>query len=145
MSDSRTSQELACPHCGGRLEAAAKVYFDLSAAERRADGTLEVTDLEFSGLNDSFDGHPVAMESELAVSCVDCSQRPSFRLAGTALLRTAFAGSAPADKTQIVVLNDGETFSAIGGCRVYDVPLEWGIEEIEDALAEGKIDGTDLR
>lgn len=44
---------------------------------------------------------------------------------------------APGGETErIVVLNDGETFSPLEGCRVYEVPAEWGTEEIEEALAE---------
>lgn len=219
MSDSETSPELACTHCGGRLEAAAKVYFDLAAVELRADGGLEVMALEFSDLNNSFDGHPVAMESEFVVSCAECGRKPDVWLARTALLNAAFAGGAPADwghakrgptgelrwvvlsldahrticglvqpseeidseevfvadevwaeirsafpvaearvgaeepaapvaeavtdTTRIVVLDDGETFSTIGGCRVYDVPAEWGTEEIEKALDQGEVKGRE--
>lgn len=49
------------------------------------------------------------------------------------------AGLVPApdaETERILVLNDGETFSALAGCRVYKVPAEWGTEEIEEALAE---------
>jgi len=98
LSDSKTRPELACPHCGGRLEASTKVYFDLTAAERCSDGTLEVTGLEFSRLNDSLHGHPVAMESELVVSCAGCGWRPGFRLAGAARMGTTSAGSAPVER-----------------------------------------------
>jgi|GEM_PF-2868721 len=45
---------------------------------------------------------------------------------------------APGPATErILVLDDGETFSPLEGCRVYEVPAEWGTEEIEEALAEG--------
>lgn len=37
---------------------------------------------------------------------------------------------------RIMVLEDGETFSDIEGCRIFDVPAEWDTEEVEDALAE---------
>jgi hypothetical protein len=90
LSDSPIPEALACPRCGGRLEAAAKVYFDLTAAERLADGELAVTGIEVAELNDAFDGHPAAMESELVVSCVDCGELVHFRLAGAALARTEF-------------------------------------------------------
>lgn len=44
---------------------------------------------------------------------------------------------APAPETErILVLNDGETFSELNGCRVYEVPAEWGTEKVEEALAE---------
>jgi hypothetical protein len=44
---------------------------------------------------------------------------------------------APGPATErILVLDDGETFSPLKGCRVYEVPAEWGTEEIEEALAE---------
>lgn len=49
------------------------------------------------------------------------------------------AAPAPApvvETERILVLNDGETFSELEGCRVYEVPAEWGTEEIEEALAE---------
>ena len=41
-----------------------------------------------------------------------------------------------AETERILVLNDGETFSELEGCRVYEVPVEWGTEEIEEALGE---------
>jgi hypothetical protein len=44
---------------------------------------------------------------------------------------------APGPETmRIMVLEDGETFSDLKGCRIFDVPVEWGTEEIEEALAE---------
>jgi len=47
------------------------------------------------------------------------------------------AAPAPAAETErILVLSDGETFSELEGCRIYEVPAEWGTEEIEGALAE---------
>jgi hypothetical protein len=43
----------------------------------------------------------------------------------------------PGPETErILVLSDGETFSRLEGCRVYEVPAEWVTEEIEEALAE---------
>jgi hypothetical protein len=90
LNDSPIPDALACLSCGGRLEAAAKVYFDLTAAERRADGELAVTGIEIAELNDSFDGHPAALESELVVSCKECGEGAGFRLAGAALARTQF-------------------------------------------------------
>lgn len=100
MSDSPIPEAVACPSCGGRLEAAAKVYFDLIAAERFTDGRLAVTEIEIAGLNDLFDGHPAAMESELVVSCSDCGERVDFRLAGTALARTEFYGAIGAGSSE---------------------------------------------
>jgi len=47
------------------------------------------------------------------------------------------AAPAPGPATErILVLSDGETFSGLEGCRAYEVPAEWGTEEIEEALAE---------
>jgi len=47
------------------------------------------------------------------------------------------AAPAPGAETErILVLDDGETFSPLAGCRVYEVPAEWGTEEIEEALPE---------
>lgn len=97
MSDSPIPEALACRSCGGRLEAAAKVYFDLTAAERLAGGELAVTGIEVAELNDSFDGHPAALEAELVVSCVDCGVPVDYRLAGAALARTVFYGGVPED------------------------------------------------
>lgn len=49
------------------------------------------------------------------------------------------AGPVPApgaETERILVLNDGETFSELEGCWVFEIPAEWGTEEIEEALAE---------
>ncbi len=96
MNESAILEALACPSCGGRLEAAAKVYFDLTAAERRADGELAITGIEIAELNDSFEGHPAAIESELVVSCAECGEQVEFRLTSAALARTEFYGAQPA-------------------------------------------------
>jgi hypothetical protein len=40
------------------------------------------------------------------------------------------------ETTRIMVLCDGETFSALEGCRVFEVPAGWDTEQIEEALAE---------
>ena len=98
------SEALACQSCGGRLEAAAKVYFDLTVAERFADGRLAVTGIEVAELNDAFDGHPAALESELVVSCGDCGERVDFRLAGTALARAQFHRALPADSEPLLAV-----------------------------------------
>jgi len=79
------------------MEAAAKVYFDLTAAERLAGGELAVTVIEVAQSSDSFDGHPAALESELVVSCVDCGEPVDCRLAGSALARTVFYRRVPED------------------------------------------------
>lgn len=34
----------------------------------------------------------------------------------------------------IMVLNDGETFTDLAGCRIVEVPDNWETEEIEEAL-----------
>lgn len=100
MTDSPTQGTLACQVCGGRLEAAAKIYFDLTAAERLADGRLAVTGIDVAESNDFFDGHPAAMESEFVVSCSDCGERVDYRLAGTALARTEFYGAVGAGSSE---------------------------------------------
>jgi rRNA maturation protein Nop10 len=102
LNESAIPEALACPSCGGRLEAAAKVYFDLTAAERRADGELAVTGIEIAELNDSFDGHPAALESELVVSCKECGERSEFGLAGAALARAQFHRALPADSEPLL-------------------------------------------
>lgn len=43
------------------------------------------------------------------------------------------------ESNQIVVLDDGETFSGADGARIYEVPEGWGTEEIERALAIGAL------
>jgi len=49
------------------------------------------------------------------------------------------AAPAPVAETErILVLSDGETFSELEGCRVYEVPAELGTEEIEGALVEAR-------
>ena len=103
MSESQIPATLACSCCGGRLEAVAKVYFDLTAAERGVDGELSVAGIELADLNDSFDGHPVAIESEFMVSCAECGGEVEARLAGAALARTAFHGAQPADPELLLV------------------------------------------
>jgi hypothetical protein len=97
LSESPIPEALACRRCGGRLEAAAKVYFELTAAERLAGGELAVTGIEVAELNDSFDGHPAALEGELVVSCVDCGEPVDYRLAGAALARIVFYRGLPDD------------------------------------------------
>lgn len=57
--------------CHGVIEASAKVYFD-AEAKRDPNGGIILTDLTFSGVNDEYGGHPVALEAELSVSCADC-------------------------------------------------------------------------
>jgi hypothetical protein len=102
LNESAIPEPLACQSCGGRLEAAAKVYFDLTAAERRADGELAVTGIEIAELNDSFDGHPAALEPELVVSCKECGEPSEFGLAGAALARTQFHRALPADSEPLL-------------------------------------------
>jgi len=43
---------------------------------------------------------------------------------------------ASVETCRILVLDDGETFSGLGGSRIYEIPAEWEIEEIEEALSE---------
>lgn len=40
-----------------------------------------------------------------------------------------------------MVLDDGETFSCLGGCRIVEVPDEWTNDSIESALREDDDDG----
>lgn len=67
-----------CEQCGGKLEAVTKLYFDVTGAELGEDGTLRVTDLLVSGLNDTFDGYPAAMEGEFHVQCEECEVEPDW-------------------------------------------------------------------
>ena len=124
MNPSAIPAALACQSCGGRLEAAAKVYFDLTAAERRADGELAVTGIEIAELNDSFDGHPAALESELVVSCKECGERSEFRLAGAALERARYL-RAPAEEVSAVPLIS----LVYGEADVRDYAEQAGVDE----------------
>ncbi len=144
-------EALACPRCGGPLEASAKVYFDVTATERTPESPLAVTGLEFSDLNDSYNGHPAAMEHEVQVSCAECGHTPDFFVSGGAEERTSFYGVSPQGEVNTgevcgyVVLDDGETFSPIAGAKVYTVPCSWGTERLEAALAEGGLTGRPVR
>lgn len=45
------------------------------------------------------------------------------------------------EMTRIMVLSDGETFSVLEGCRIFEVPADWDTEQIEEALAEEAWEG----
>ena len=79
-----------CPveGCNGVVEASAKVYFDVTRLS--ADGE-EVADMEFSGLNDTYDGHPCALEAELSFYCSN-DHELDFVVGGRAQERTDFNG-----------------------------------------------------
>lgn len=47
-----------------------------------------------------------------------------------------------ADVSRILVLNDGETFSGVEGCAIFEVPDDWDIDQIENALSEEEISPT---
>lgn len=51
----------------------------------------------------------------------------------------------PSGATEIVVLNDGETFSPIEGAQIFCVPDGWDIDEIERALDSGELEGRDVQ
>ena len=70
-----------CPveGCDGVIEASGKVYFDVTALS--ADGE-DVADMEFSPLNDSYDGHPVAMEAELRFYCSNDHELDDYGVTG---------------------------------------------------------------
>ncbi len=79
-----------CPRedCDGVVEASAKVYFDVTGLSR--DGE-DVTDMEFSGLNDTYDGHPCALEAELVFYCSN-DHELSFIVDGRAAQRSDLNG-----------------------------------------------------
>jgi hypothetical protein len=63
----------ACPLCGGKLQATAKVYLDIVQATVIPGSVVIIEDAQFSHLNDSLDGHPVAIAlQEVLVECGDC-------------------------------------------------------------------------
>lgn len=69
--------------CDGRLEARGKVYFNVEDGAYE-DGILAVTELDFSPLNDLYDGHPVAIYDELRVSCSACGTEVPAKLGNVA-------------------------------------------------------------
>jgi hypothetical protein len=95
-------EALSCPRCGGLLEASGKIYFDVTATARPAGGPISVTGLEFAGVNDTYDGHPAALEHEINVSCSECGFEPDFVVDGAAQERTDFGGLAPQESEQLL-------------------------------------------
>lgn len=80
-----------CPRCGGQLEAASTVYFEITESELDKDDVLVITNMEFSSVNDSYDGKPVALEHEIRVSCSECGHDlPDYYVDGEAEKRTDF-------------------------------------------------------
>lgn len=79
-----------CPvdGCPGVIEASGKVYFDVTALSE--DGE-DVADMEFSSLNDAYDGHPVALEAEINFYCSE-DHALDFGVTGRAEERTDFNG-----------------------------------------------------
>lgn len=61
------------------------------------------------------------------------------------LARVAAVLHGEPDAVRIVVLPDGETYGPLLGSRVYEIPPGIEAQQIEDALAEGSLDGSDLR
>jgi len=45
---------------------------------------------------------------------------------------------------RVIVLNDGETFTSLDGCRIIEVPDDWITEDIEDALLDGSEQGRTI-
>jgi hypothetical protein len=62
--------------CEGQYEANTKVYMDAELIEEG--GELRLSDLSFSSTNDHLDGHPVALEGELEISCDSCGHAPPW-------------------------------------------------------------------
>lgn len=87
MSD-HAINKAPCPRedCDGTLQASAAVYFDVTGI----DGD-EVTDMEFAGINDSYDGHPCALEAEVRFYCSN-DHEFEFTVGGKAEQRTDFNG-----------------------------------------------------
>jgi hypothetical protein len=79
-----------CPRedCDGVVEGSAKVYFDVT---RLSEDGEDVTDMEFSRLNDTYDGHPCALEAEVDFYCSN-DHELSFSVAGRAAERSDMNG-----------------------------------------------------
>lgn len=79
----------------------------------------------------------VDTEQVFAAGEVWAEVRSAFPLAEAAVGEDEIEPPEPgAEMTTIMVLSDGETFSALEGCRVFEVPATWDTGEIEEALAE---------
>jgi len=80
-----------CPveGCDGTIEATGKVYFDVTALS--ADGE-DVADMEFSGLNDTYDGQPCALEGELRFYCSNDHDLDHLGVTGRAEERSGLHG-----------------------------------------------------
>lgn len=46
--------------------------------------------------------------------------------------------SEPKGKSLIMVLNDGETFTGLQGCKIYAVPEDSTTDEVEEGLKDEK-------
>ena len=45
----------------------------------------------------------------------------------------------------MMVLDDGETYSGLHGCRIIFIPDDWDTEQIEEALEEIRRGNSELR
>jgi hypothetical protein len=79
----------------------------------------------------------VDTEQVFAAEEVWAEVRSTFPLAEASVGEDEIESPEPGpEMTRIMVLSDGETFSALEGCRVFEVPADWDTEAIEEALAE---------
>lgn len=81
-----------CPveGCDGTIQASGRVYFYVTRLEG-AEGEQEIADMEFSAINDSYDGHPCALEAELSVYCSN-DHELDYPVGGRAQERTNLHG-----------------------------------------------------
>jgi hypothetical protein len=78
--------------------------------------------------------------AEIRTTFPACEARP-----GEASEELPTAAESPEERVRIVVLADGETFSAIGGARGDEVPALWETDEVELALAKARNKGEDVQ
>lgn len=71
---------IPCPEedCSGHIEAFTRVYLDIEAGTLDDEGALTIEDMQFSHLNDHFDGLPCNLEGEFEVCCSDCGREFNF-------------------------------------------------------------------
>lgn len=90
---------IPCPEkdCGGRIEASTNVYLDIVAGTLDDEDALTIEDMQFSHLNDHFDGLPCNLEGDFYVNCSDCGRRFNFYTAPSMADRIALQpiGNAP--------------------------------------------------
>lgn len=88
--DPRATGPIDCPNkrCAGTIEAHTRVYLEVNDAVFDESG-VTLKDVSLSSMNDELDGHPLDMESNLAVVCTEGHRFEPAYLADELLARIA--------------------------------------------------------